>query len=206
MIGRKKKLKIMIVDDHRVVCDGLERIIKTERDMDVVALAEDGSQAREKAIQCRPDLIVMDVRMPQMGGIIATREILLTPELQDTQILALSMYSDMEFVVGMFKAGAKGFVLKNNGYKEVVGAIRKVAAGELFLDPGLIGVSMSDVMRAMRQPPDWQQLTENEKQVVRLVSMDYSNQQIANELGVSVKTVEKYRHDIREKKGIKVLR
>ena len=197
---RSDKIRVLCVDDHRVMLDGLGLLIGRQPDMEVVAEAEDGVDAFEQALQSRPDLCVLDVSMPRMTGIQAAREI--RSHLPATQVLVLSMHDDERYVFDALKAGASGYVLKREVDQALLGAIRAVHRGEAFLttavERSLIRDWMSDDHAGPEEP-----LTPREQEVLKLIAEAHTNKQIAEILHLAEKTVESHRANLLRKLGMR---
>jgi len=190
-------LRVLLVDDHVVVREGLKTLINNETDLQVVGEATDGREVRELAAQLRPDVVVMDVSLPHMNGIDATRK--LKEAFPAIKIIALSAYEDRIYIRRMMEAGATGYVLKRSASAELLRALRLVASGALYLDSeaarrleGLMGTPAAGATKA----PD---LTPRETEVLRLIAWGFSNKEIAARLGITVKTVETHRARSMEK-------
>lgn len=198
-------IRILIADDHQITREGIRSLLEREPDMKVLGEAEDGRSAARMARELGPDIIVMDVCMPEMNGILAT-SIILT-ELPKIKVLALSMLDDRRFVSNMLRAGASGYLIKDCSCKELVRAIRQVMANKMYLSPGIMDVVVKDYIRppAYTNSPHDSHLTIREKEVLQLVAEGHSNSQIANNLHVSVRTIESHRQNLMMKinaKGI----
>jgi len=181
----------MLADDHGVLRDGLRRLLEMDADINVVAAAKDGREAIAKAAETRPDVIVMDVSMPKLGGIAATRSIL--GSAPATGVVMLSMHSSSETIHWALNAGARGYLLKDSTSEEVVNAVRAVAAGGCYLGQGIALKSVE---------PDGGlagHLTTSERRVLRLVVEGKSNAEAAHLLDLSPRTVETYRARLMEK-------
>jgi two-component system, NarL family, response regulator NreC len=198
-------IKVLIVDDHQITREGIRSMLEREPDMTVLGEAEDGRSATRMARELGPDIIVMDVSMPDMNGILATSIIL--SEFPKIKVLALSMLADKRFVYNMLRAGASGYLIKDCSFKELVRAIRMVIANKTYLSPGIMDVVVKDYVR----PPDYSasppasNLTIRESEVLQLVAEGHSTAQIAKSLHVSVKTIETHRQNLFSKintKGI----
>ena len=192
-------MKILIADDHAVVRQGLTALIEKEEDMVVTAEAATGAEAIRLARECRPDVIVMDISMPDINGIEATRNI--TSEMSNVRVLALSMESDRRFVVEVLKAGASGYVLKDSAFSELATAIRAVAAGETYLAPRITSVLIKEYLQRI---PDevsatYETLSPREREILQLIADGSNAKEIAFAFSVSVKTVENQRHSIMKK-------
>jgi len=186
-----KKIKILIADDHAFVREGTRRILEQEPDLEVVAEAGDGEEAVRLASDLKPDVAIIDVAMPKLDGIEATRRIkALCPAVA---VLVLSAYDDDQFVFGLLEAGAAGYLLKSVRGHEIVDAIRAVDAGESVLHPSVarkvLNRFASVSSRAQRKKP-LELLTDREMEVLRLVTKGLSNKDIADGLSLSVRTVQ----------------
>ena len=185
------KIKILIADDHAVVREGTRQILEQEPDMDVVAEAADGEEAVRLAGSSRPDVAIIDIAMPKVDGIEATRQIkALYPALA---VLILTAYDDDQFVFGLLEAGAAGYLLKSVRGREIVDAVRQVYAGESVLHPSIARKVLNRFAAAPgksaeQKPPEV--LTERETEVLRLAARGLSNQEIASELFLSLRTVQ----------------
>ena len=170
--------------------------------MEVVAEAQDGRSAVQQASELKPDMIAMDISMPELNGIEATRQIV--SRISGTKVIGLSMHSDKCFVEGMLKAGAAGYLLKDCANEEFLRAIRAVAAGQTYLSPTIAGQVVENYVHqaGTKAGSSPQTLTPREREVLQLVAEGWGNKQIANRLGVSVKTVEIHRHQIMERLNI----
>jgi len=189
----KTPTRIVIADDHAVVRAGLRTLIDTQGDMQVVGEACDAGEAVEQVRRLRPDIVVLDITMPGGGGLKAQQTI--AAEVPETRILFLSMHSDPAFVRTALSAGAAGYITKNAVHTELLNALRTVRMGRRYLDP-----AASEVLL----PPSGRQaiLSERERETLRLLAAGHTNQEIANRLFVSVKTVETYRARMMQKLGI----
>lgn len=192
-------LRVLIADDHTIVREGLRSLLEKEPDLVVVAEAASGSAALQLAREHHPDVILMDINMPDMNGIDATRTI--RAEQSDIRILALSMETDRRFVVEVLKAGATGYLLKDCAFAELATAIRAVARDETYLPPKIIELVIKDYLQRV---PDnaangYGRLTSRERQLLQLISAGKNTKEIAFALQVSVKTVENQRQSIMKK-------
>ena len=195
-------IKIMLADDHRIMRDGLRSLIAKQPDMEVVADAENGRAAVKLTRRFRPDVIVMDINMPDLNGIEATRQIL--AEFPGTKIIAFSMHTDHQFVAGALKAGVSGYLQKDSAFEELVRAIRTVVANQTYLSPKITADVVKGYVEKLIEDesaaPDF--LTDREREVVQLHAEGYTTKQIAEHLNVSVKTVETHRRNIMQKLDI----
>lgn len=190
-----RKLRILLADDHTVVRHGFRMIITAEPDMEVVAEAANGREAVEQAAGLRPDIAVIDVTMPELNGIEATRRIAeVSPR---TRVLALSMHKDAVYVREILRAGAKGYLLKDSMASDLLAAIRSLARGEGYLSPGVSEAVLSDYRKHVTDPIDL--LTSREREVLQMIAEGKTNKEIANALRLSVYTIEAHRGRIMEK-------
>jgi two-component system response regulator NreC len=192
-------IKILLADDHAIVRQGLHSLLEKEPDIEVVGEAEDGREALELARELMPDVVVMDITMPNLNGVEATR--LITHEFPKVKVIALSMHSDRTFVVSMLKAGASGYVLKECLSDELVEAIRTVAGDGWYISRRITGVVMGDYVNRLLETTEspLEILTDRELQVLQPVVEGKSTKQIALELHVSTKAIEATRRKIMEK-------
>jgi DNA-binding NarL/FixJ family response regulator len=192
-------MNIVLADDHRMVREGLRSLLESEPDMHVVAEAENGRRAVELAAELTPDVLVMDIGMPALNGIEATRQIL--GDRPGTKVVALSMHSDRRFVSEMLKAGASAYLLKAGAFEELINAIRTVVAQKVYLSPRIADVVVDDYVRHLpkAEPSAFASLTAREREVLQLLAEGKATKQAAAILRVSVKTVETHRRQIMEK-------
>ena len=195
-------LKVVLVDDHTIFREGLRCLIEKQPDLEVVGEAADGRKAIHVADELRPDLVIMDVKMPVMNGIEATRQIV--DEFSGVKVLALSMYSDTRFVLEMLRAGASGYLLKDSTFEELNRAIRTVVSNKIYLSPGIACIVVETLLSQQSSSDSlvFSLLTDREREVLQLLSEGNSTKQIALHLYVSVKTVESHRKNIMNKLDI----
>ncbi len=188
-----------MVDDHKVVREGLSSLLEEEQEIEIAGEAEDGRKAVELALELKPDVVMMDVVMPDLNGIEATRKI--KAEAPDIKVLGLSNYSDIRYVEGMLEAGASGYVLKDCGIEELVCAIRAVADNGTYLCTRIRESIISDYLEHLSQTeiPGKPTLTPKEREVLQLIAEGANTKEIASRLKASVKTVETHRRHIMEK-------
>lgn len=195
-------IKVILADDHQMILDGLKRFVDEEPDMEVVGMAGNGLMLIELESALRPDLAVVDVSLPDMNGIDATRRLLKDhPELK---IIALSMHGDMKNLVGMLRAGAKGYISKESASQELVRGIRWVMAGYNYLCP-ILTTAMVDVFLGGLHSQEYvpaPDLTPREREVLALLAQGAVVKEIAYQLGLNPKTVDTHRHNIMKKLGI----
>jgi DNA-binding NarL/FixJ family response regulator len=195
-----KKITVLLVDDHAVVRQGLRALLRCEEDIEVVGEAEDGGQAVTLAREKQPDVIVMDVAMPQMNGMDATRHVLRS--CRSSAVLVLSSYMESTCVEQLFQAGAAGYVLKQGAGGELPKAIREVRRGNRFLSAVLADEKERDRVWSRRLDGTNRELTSREIQVLQLVAKGFSNREAAVELAISIKTIEKHRQQVMNKLNI----
>lgn len=195
-------IRILLVDDHKILRHGLRSLIEQQRDLEVIAEAEDGRTALRLAGKLSPDVVIIDIAMPGLNGIEATR--MITSQKPSPRVIALSMHSDRRFVMGMFKAGASAYLIKDSAFEELIQAIHAVMAHGTYLSHQLANIVLKDYIR--RFPDDagsiLSVLSAREREVLQLLAEGKSTKQIAENLGVSVKTVETHRHQIMAKVGV----
>jgi RNA polymerase sigma factor (sigma-70 family) len=192
-------IRILLVDDHRIVREGLRTLIERCNDMQVVAEAENGRQALQLARKHKPDLVIMDVTMPDLNGIDATRQII--EEVQGVQVIALSMHSDKHFVKGMFRAGVAGYLLKDCAADELIHCIHVIRSRRIWLSPGISGLVIQELLHPTRDDvlAAGAELSDREREVLQMIAEGRSTKEIADHLHISVKTVESHRKNIMEK-------
>ncbi len=196
----RKKIRVLIVDDHTIVRQGLRAILEAEPDIEVVGEAADGREAVKKVAALAPDVVVMDVSMPRMNGLEATARII--KEQPGTRIVALTMHGSEEYVYSCLKSGARGYLLKESASSDLVEAIRAVKEGWTYLHPAISVKVVSEYLkgpdpRTRTGPSD--ALTPREREVLQLIAEGHTNKEIASQLTLSVKTVEAHRTRIMEK-------
>lgn len=191
------KIRVLLADDHAVLREGLCTLLALQEDMEVVGEADNGQRAVELATQLHPDVIVMDIAMPVMDGLAATRA--LKDAMPDTRILILSQHDNREYVFSVLQNGAAGYVLKKSGGAEVISAIRSVFHEGAYLPPGIAREVMDRYIQRPAAETGRPHLTEREKEVLRWIAEGKSNKDIAELLCLSVKTVMAHRTNIMEK-------
>jgi DNA-binding NarL/FixJ family response regulator len=196
-----KKNRILIADDHRITRQGLRSLLEKENDMEVVAEASDGRTAVELTREMKPDVVIMDVSMPDLNGIEAARQII--DRYRGVKVIALSMHSDTLFVTEMLKSGVSGYLLKDCAFEELAGAIRSVMAGKTYLSPSISGVVVNGYLNRIADTAvSPSGLTDREREVLQMIAEGKSTKQIALKLHISVKTVETHRRQIMNKLNI----
>lgn len=196
-------IRILLADDHKITRDGLRALLEQQPKMKVIGEAENGRQAIRLAQQLAPDIVVMDISMPELNGIEATRQIV--SELPETRVIALSMYADRRYVIGMLKAGVSGYLLKNCAFDELVTAIVAVMENDSYLSPRIADTVMKDYSHLLNKEEASiaEILTNREREVLQLIAEGLSTRQIAESLHVSIKTVETHRQQIMKKLNAK---
>jgi two-component system response regulator NreC len=197
-----KPLRLLLVDDHPIVCTGLRMLFQSEPDMQVVGEAESGAEAITAVQKLHPDVVIMDVAMPGMGGIEATQQIkAVSPE---TAVLALTMHEDEQYFFAMLRAGAAGYIPKRAAPDDLVSAIRVVAEGNVFLHSTLARFLMKDIteQKSAANEEQGDGLTAREVEVLTLIAEGRTSREIAEELVISAKTVDRHRENIMNKLDI----
>jgi len=196
-------IRILIADDHQIVRNGLHSLLQKEPDLEVVAEAGSGSKTVQLAQKLKPDVVIMDITMPDLNGIDATRQIL--GELPQVKVVALSIHSDRRFVAEMLKAGASGYLLKDCAFEELAYTIRTVVANRTYLSPGIANVVVKDYVQHLAKSDltAAAMLSAREREILQLLAEGRSTKQIAVHLCISVKTVETHRRQIMTKLGVR---
>jgi len=194
------KLRVFVADDHPVVRAGLKGLIDAQEDMEVVGEAWDGALAVRGIAEQRPDVVVMDVSMPGIGGAEATKRV--RDECPDVKVVALTAHEDRGYLKLLLDAGANGYVLKRAAADDLVRALRIASRGETYIDPGVAGQLVPRSGRPAGALPD-AELSEREEEVLRLIAQGHPVKQIASRLDVGVRTIETYRARAMEKLGLK---
>ncbi|OGO03126.1 MAG: hypothetical protein A2Y72_02245 [Chloroflexi bacterium RBG_13_53_26] len=198
-----QKIRILVVDDHTIVRDGICALLSLAADMEVVGEAANGQEAMEKVKELAPDVVIMDIAMPLLGGMETTRRI--RKQFPGTRVLALTQYADKEYVFPVIEAGAHGFISKTAASSELVVGIRSVYRGDSFLSPSVAKLLVENVqtggnLQERRDPYD--QLTGRERDVLKLLAEGHTTQEVADILVISPKTVEGYKTNLMDKLDI----
>ena len=193
------KIRVLIAEDHETVREGLRALLAAEKDIDVVGEVADGRLALQRAQALKPQVVLMDLSMPEVNGLAATRR--LRESAPDVAIVALTRHDDEAYVKALLGAGASGYVLKQSSFKEVVRAIRAAAAGNRYLDPGL--AKRDKEIHPRRRLPSAPVATDREANVLRLMAVGHSNKEIADQMGITVKTVEVHKANAMRKLGLR---
>ena len=200
-----QKIKLLLADDHAVLRAGLKTLFENQPDIEVIAEAGDGHEAVAKALATRPDMVLMDITMPGLTGLEATREI--KRQQPDIKILALTVHEDERYMHQMLHAGADGYLPKKAADTELLDAVRATCRGEHFIHSsmtqGVVSILRQEVPAAPGRADDTDGLTKREREVLRLLALGHTNQHIADMLFLSVKTVETYKARLKVKLGIK---
>jgi len=196
------KIKILLADDHKIIREGLRALIEKQSDMEVAAEAQDGSETVKLARKLSPDIVIMDIGMPGINGIDATRQIV--AEDHNIKVIALSMHSDRRFVLQMLKAGASGYLLKDSAFEELVIAIHTIMKKQPYLSPKVTDVVVKEYLHNLskNESTAFSILTVREREVLQLIAEGKSTKQIASILNISVKTIETHRQQVMEKVGV----
>jgi len=203
--ARTHKIRVMIVDDHAILRAGLRMLVNAQADMEVVSEAPDGEKAVQEVRESRPDVTLLDLTMPRVGGMKALQEI--ARNCRETRVLVLTMHDDPAYLRSALAAGASGYLLKRAVDSELIAAIRAVHRGGVFVDSRLASILVQDVLAKKgtktgpTQPVNI--LSHRELQVLKLVARGYTSAQISKQIAVGVKTVETYRSRLAEKLGLR---
>jgi len=196
-------IRIVLCDDHQIIREGLRSLLEKQPDMNVVGEAFNGLGAIKLVAEKKPDIVIMDIAMPEMNGIATAHRIFL--DHPKVKILALSMHSDHHFVTEMLEAGASGYMLKDSAFGELTSAIRTIISGGLFISPHIAGNVLEEFARRAKpgRTPVRRvvQLSQREKEILQFISEGYSTKEIAAKINVSIKTVETHRQHIMQKIG-----
>ena len=193
--------RVLLADDHKILRQGLRTLLEQEKDIQVVGEADNGRSSVKLTGELAPDVVIMDVAMPDLNGIDATRRI--AEAEPRTRVLALSMHSDGRYVKGMLQAGARGYILKDCAAEELTHAIRTVMAGQVYVSPGVTGAIVNDYVRQLSAADGPATLTRREREVLQLLAEGGSTANIAAGLHLSVKTIETHRKRIMDKLGLR---
>jgi len=197
------KIKILLVDDHQILRDGIRSLVKGYDDMEVIGEAADGREALNMVEKLSPDIVIMDISMPDLNGIDATRMII--NEAPDVKVIALSMHHDKQFVSEIFKAGASGYLIKDSAFDELEHAIRIVMSGQTYINPKIASLVVESLVNqsVTPNPKSFSLLTEREREVLQLIADGKSTKQIAVDLNVSSKTIESHRRQVMGKLNVR---
>ncbi|MFZ5452609.1 MAG: response regulator [Thermodesulfobacteriota bacterium] len=190
-------IKLILADDHKIVRQGLRTLLEQESDLEVMGEAEDGRMAVRLVRELSPQVVIMDVGMPDLNGIEATRQVL--AESPGVKVIGLSMHCDRRFVMNMLKAGASGYLLKDSAFEELATAIRMVLGGKIYLSTEIANIVIKDYLQGGGDESVFSVLTPREREVLQLMAEGKSSRQIADQLIISIKTVETHRMQLMHK-------
>ena len=196
----QKKIRILLADDHTILRAGLKMMLNAQPDMEIVGEAQDGRQSIAEAQKLQPDVVLMDITMPDINGIEATKQI--KKLLPDTRVLVLTMHEHDEYVFQALRAGASGYMLKEAAATDLITALRVIQSGQFYLSPTAQSVMVGDYLQRVRageEKDSYSSLTEREREILKLVAEGYTNNQIAERLVISPKTVDTHRTHIMDK-------
>jgi two-component system response regulator NreC len=193
-------IRVLIADDHAVVRAGLRALLSSAPDLDLVGEASGGVEAVELAVKLLPDIVVLDLSMPDLDGISAVRQI--KASCPQTRLVILTVHEDDALLRAAVKAGASGYILKRAAEAELISAISMVMRGDLYVDPAMIRSILSEAQVRQSAPETIESLTPREIEILKLIVQGYTNRQMAEELGISIRTVEGHRANVLEKLGL----
>ena len=196
------RCRVLVADDHRIIREGLHSLIEKEKDLELVGMAESGRKALQMARKLKPDVVIMDIAMPDLNGIDATIQIV--DEVPGVKVIALSMHSEKQLIHRMLRAGATGYLLKESAFEELTKAIRIVCSGKKYLSPDVTDIVLQDYLSPQigGNQPQTTDLTQREREVLQLITEGHTTKKIASRLNISTKTVESHRSSIMSKLGL----
>jgi len=200
------KISLLLAEDHTIVRQGLQALLKQSDHIEVIGQAEDGQTAVRKTEEMKPDVVLMDISMPILNGIEATRQI--KKQHPETKVLILSMHPNEEYIYAALNAGASGYILKQDAHLDLMAAIEVVAKDEVFLSPSVSTKVVKDYLHKASElaPADkLEKLTSRERQILQLIAEGKTNKQIAGLFFISVKTVETHKANLKEKLGVRTI-
>jgi len=195
-----QKVRIVIAEDHTILREGLRSLLSSEPNFEIVGEAEDGREAIKCVEKFRPDLILTDLSMPRMNGMEAIKEI--KTQSPKTKVLVLTVHKAEEYILATFRAGANGYLLKDSTHAELVMAVKKVLSGKQYISPEISEKVIEGYLegkKTLKSQTSWETLTQREREILKLIAEGYKNKEIAEDLCISVKTVEKHRANLMEK-------
>jgi two-component system response regulator NreC len=197
-------IRILLADDHKILREGLVALLEKQPDLKILGEAEDGRSAVRMAIEMLPDVVIMDINMPDLNGVEATRQIM--KELPKVKVIALSVHSNKHLVKGMLQAGASGYLLKYSSSEELIKAIHSVRNNQIYLSPKITGIVVEEYKSsASNSPSIFSVLTSREREILQLFAEGKNPREIAESLYLSLKTVGAHRRQIMNKLGVKTL-
>ena len=194
------KVRIVIAEDHTILREGLRSLLSSNPNFEIVGEAKDGREAIRCVEKLKPDLILTDLSMPRMNGMEAIKEI--KRESPATKVLVLTVHKAEEYILATFRAGADGYILKDSTHSELVMAVRKVLGGKHYISPEISEKVIEGYLegkKTLKSRTSWETLTQREREILKLIAEGYKNKEIADDLCISVKTVEKHRANLMEK-------
>jgi DNA-binding NarL/FixJ family response regulator len=195
-----QKVRIVIAEDHTILREGLRSLLSSDPNFEIVGEAEDGREAIKCVEKFRPDLILTDLSMPRMNGMEAIKEI--KRQSPKTKVLVLTVHKAEEYILATFRAGANGYLLKDSTHAELVMAVKKVLSGKQYISPEISEKVIEGYLegkKTLKSQTSWETLTHREREILKLIAEGYKNKKIAEDLCISVKTVEKHRANLMEK-------
>jgi len=195
-----QKYRIVLAEDHTILREGLRSLLSSNPNFEIVGEAEDGREAIRCVEKLKPDLILTDLSMPRMNGMEAIKEI--KRESPETKVLVLTVHKAEEYILAAFRAGADGYLLKDSTHAELVMAVNKVLSGKHYISPEISEKVVEGYLegkKALKSKTSWETLTQREREILKLIAEGYKNKEIADDLCISVKTVEKHRANLMEK-------
>ncbi len=195
-----QKVRIVIAEDHTILREGVRSLLASNTNYEIIGEAEDGREAIRCVEKFKPDLILMDLSMPRMNGMEAISEI--KKRFKETKILVLTVHKTEEYILSTLKAGADGYILKDSTYAELMMAVKNVLSGRQYISPGISEKVIEGYLegrKTLKTRTAWETLTQREREILKLIAEGYRNKEIADELCISVKTVEKHRANLMEK-------
>jgi len=196
----EKKSRIVIAEDHTILREGLRSLLSSDPNFEIIGEAEDGREAIRCVEKFKPDLILMDLSMPRMNGMEAISEI--KKRFKETKILVLTVHKTEEYILATLKAGADGYILKDSTHAELMMAVKNVLSGKQYISPGISEKVIEGYLegrKTLKTRTAWETLTQREREILKLIAEGYKNKEIADDLCISVKTVEKHRANLMEK-------
>jgi len=194
------RYRIVIAEDHTILREGLRSLLSSNPNFEIVGEAEDGREAIRCVEKLKPNLILTDLSMPRMNGMEAIKEI--KRESPETKVLVLTVHKAEEYILAAFRAGADGYLLKDSTHVELVMAVNKVLSGKHYISPEISEKVVEGYLegkKALKSKTSWETLTQREREILKLIAEGYKNKEIADDLCISVKTVEKHRANLMEK-------